>query len=240
LESLLGPLQYKAPNTALLKMNNPQSDMTVVYVRLPLPDMSINLSPYYPIYAADGFCHNLSQNITPITMPASSDVAYKIANTIMLQETFDSKLVANCWHFFEERVQYPDYGDVSVADALMDKSLSFKLRHYQQASRCADDFYIRHIISLAAYTDCKTNGRSTLKARADMAYRMESTEYLAYLNSLGAATRELIFAQALSEPERFEQSLLLERQIMTEAMFAAKGAPTYLGKNSPTMNRVHD
>jgi hypothetical protein len=51
-----------------------------------------------------------------------------------------------------------------------------------------------------------------------MAYRLDSQEYISYLNTLGVTTRELLYAQALADQERFEQSLLLERQIMTEAL----------------------
>jgi hypothetical protein len=164
---------------------------------------------YYPIYEAAGFCQNVSLKAYPESDPikpfpkGSSDVTnWAIASEKVWRESVDGKVVGNCWHFFEERIQYP----------------ANTLPHAQQENRCKNDFQNLHIISSYAYQMCQQLGRSSLQARADMAYRLDSQEYISYLNTLGVTTRELLYAQALADQERFEQSLLLERQIMTEAL----------------------
>ncbi len=212
LESLLGPLQYIAPND----MAPATTGEGRVNVRLP---SKLNSDKYAPIYAAAGFCQNITQNASPLLITSETkEDATDVLNKAMLHETHDSRLVANCWHFFEERVQYPD----GVG------------RHLAQQNRCKVDHEIRHIISAQALTDCETNGRSTLRARADMAYRMDSFEYINYLNTLGVTVREQLMAAALDAPERFEQDLLIERHIMTGAMAAARSkAMTYGEETSP-------
>ncbi|MFA4994546.1 MAG: hypothetical protein WC521_04500 [Bdellovibrionales bacterium] len=207
LESLLGPLQYSAPKG----MAEPPEMGNPLYVRF--PDKITNEDDY-PIYAAAGFCQNITLNAAPMVDPgpAENNVDY-LLNKAMMHETHDSRIVANCWHFFEERVQYTK-----------------GKRLEQQAARCKDDYEIRHIIDQKTSDDCQSKGRSVLKARADMAYRLDSPEYIKYLNTLGVTVRAQLMAQALDAPEKFEQSLLLERQIMTSAMAAARSESQTYGR----------
>jgi hypothetical protein len=213
LASLLDPIQYYADPSMVVPTSSAATmgALTTVVPRFSAP----SADKYYPIYAAAGFCQNLSQHAfvylsTPTTSssPSVAQVAF-----LPLQEAAESRILANCWAFFEERVAYPS----SSAGSPLGSSL-----YLTQKARCAVD-YANHIIDDAAYGDCVQNGRSELKARADMAYRYNSAAYVSYLQSLGAAPAATIFAMSLGDPEKFEQSLLIERQIMTEAMSSIHG-----------------
>ncbi|MDD3028810.1 MAG: hypothetical protein PHS57_00805 [Alphaproteobacteria bacterium] len=198
MESLLGPIQYLAP-TAMAA----PSDATSVYVRF---NAEINAT-YTPIYAAAGFCQNIAQNSrVPVNVNAKLEKPTVVGYAFL--ESRDSHIAANCWRFFEERVQYPEGMPGILAQ-----------RHEAQKNRCQVD-YQNHIISAAALADCQSNGRSALKARADRAFRLDSEEYVNYLNTLGITTREMLISSALDAQEPFEQHLLLERQIMTESLLA--------------------
>ncbi|MFA5041714.1 MAG: hypothetical protein WC464_08795 [Bdellovibrionales bacterium] len=214
LEALLGPLQYVAPE----EMKPPETGAGETYVRFKNP---VANEKYYPIYAAAGFCQNISlYAFSNAPSSANSTTAMQISNMMANQEALDSKLTANCWHFFEERVAYP-------------KAVS-ETRNKAQAERCEEDYSVRHVIDKETKMTCQSEGRSTLKARFDMAYRMDSPEYVSYLNTLGAAVRAQLMAMALADAERFEQSLLMERQIMTGALTAANRTPIDLSGVSAT------
>ncbi len=199
LESLLGPMQYVAPKD----MDPPTSGAGETYDRF---GSTTPTELTYPTFAAAGFCQNISAYYFADTpSKAGKNDAMDVSNKMAIQESIDSRIVANCWHFFEERVQYR-HGDQLT----------------KQAKRCTDDYEIRHIIDKKTSDDCQAGGRSSLRARYDMAYRMDSPEYITYLNTLGAAVRAQLVAQAYADAERFEQSLLLERQIMTQALTAVR------------------
>jgi hypothetical protein len=199
LESLLAPLQYLAP--ANMQAPTPGSPLYYRFSTDRFEDEDL------PVAAAASFCQNIALKAYPEVPKTTGTISYDVANTIVYRESVDGRVIANCWHFFEERVQYR--GGMTER--------AYQDAHDAQVARCTDDWN-KHIISTDDLNSCRTNGRSLLKARADVAYRMNSPTYITYLNTLGVATRETIMAQALGEPERFEQNLLLERQIMTESM----------------------
>ncbi|MDD3371110.1 MAG: hypothetical protein PHE27_04710 [Alphaproteobacteria bacterium] len=222
LEALLGPLQYAAPPD-MADPKDPTST-TPLYTPFGFGDGGA-YDDFIPIVAAANFCMNIAYTAYPKVPAVNDQTRLQTLFQLAYRESIDGRVVANCWRFFEERVQYGSSSSGSATTA----AASFSARHDQQVARCLDD-YNKHIISEAAYTDCRENGRSTLKARADVAYRMNSPTYIHYLNTLGVATRELILAQAMGEPERFEQNLLLERQIMTQALGVIDRRP--LGKDT--------
>jgi hypothetical protein len=216
LESLLGPLQYLAPD--YMKLPTTSEDSTKPYARFgeytKMPD-----NKYVPIYAAAYFCMNLNMYALGALEGSSALAkmhAVETSQQIIIQETLDSKSVANCWRFFEERVQYP----VEPADD------NAKKRHDAQEKRCQYDFQNLHIITLEQYKDCKTNGRSELQARFDMANRIYSEEYQQkFIKYLGATQRAIIIGLAMAEAEQFQQTLLMQRQIMSTVMASTRAGP---------------
>jgi hypothetical protein len=218
MESLLSPLQYKAPTF----MNSPE--LGGHFSRFPSPPSRFSipflttsdLAVYSPIYAAAGFCQNLALKSYPEAHPVKvypqgidkPEAAFPLMAEKVWRETIDNKAVSNCWHAFEERVQYPR----GMKQAI------YQTRYQQQVKRCENDYKNLHLINADQWSDCQNNGRSTIKARADMAYRLDNTEYLAYLNTLGITTRQILYAQALADQETFEQTLLLERKAVTRSM----------------------
>ena len=224
LSSLLDPLQYPAPDQSFMYLPNTGGHIiytvgrdtsmgwdSYVYLRFQKkvadatgPAKAKDGSDaYYPIYAADSFCENLGMQIfASLSSNIDKSAPMNYVGDLAMMESIDSKIVSNCWKFFEERVQYPPGYP----------------QHATQENQCKADYENLHIITQAKYNDCKTQGRSNLKSRADRAYRLDSEEYIRYLNTLGVATKETLIGMALGEPEKFEQSLLLERQIITETM----------------------
>jgi len=242
LESLIGPLEYTAP-TDMVVAPSPSTTMLGVsmsshtgvlndyglYIRFVayLGGASTAAQQLYgPTFAAAGFCMNISQKAFPEVPTTTTGADVGVANEVAWRESVDNRTVANCWRFFEERVKYP----AGSGDSF------FKRRHDSQVARCADDYEHRHLISLRDYEDCQANGRSNLRARYDMAYRLDSPEYIAYLNEVGVATRDLLMGMALDAPEQFEQSLLLERQIMTDAMKIDVREPIAKSSDSASMS----
>lgn len=209
LNSLLEPLQYLAPPEmpmaeASLHANEP------TYVRFPEPITAVG-EEYYPIYAAAGFCMGLMYASQTHVPSLTQQNAAPTLNATAWRETIDGKMSSDCWHFFEERVQYG-------ADSARVRD------HYTQYMRCVADRSF-HIISEGELEYCEEYGRSSLKARADAAYRAYSQEYLNYLNTLGVVTRELLLASALTDAEKFEEYLMLERQIMSAVMVVPNRDP---------------
>jgi hypothetical protein len=215
LESLLAPLQYVAPkDMADTKSQNGVPDWFIRF------HTELTDKKYLPIYAAAGFCQNIAMYALPMLSPQPSSGPgdnIRVANAATVIESLGSGVVANCWHFFEERVAYP-------AD-----SAGYKERHDAQYARCEAD-YKKHIINSDALGKCNTDGRSTLKALADVAYRADSKDYTTYLQTLNSSTQEMILALAQGDMFKFEQGLILERQIMTEAMATANRQPVDMTK----------
>ncbi|MDD4615512.1 MAG: hypothetical protein PHW76_00090 [Alphaproteobacteria bacterium] len=210
LNSLLNPVQFVAPTDMKEPLNGAPG-----YYRFDKRVKRADHAKYVDLIAAASFCTNVSLKAYP-DVPSSTDTLGTVTK-VMYRETIDSKIVSDCWQFFEERVAYPK-----------GSSGSFAIIYEHQHALCTED-YNKHIISESQLKACEANGRSALQARRDLAYRAYSPVYVAYLNTLGVQTRELILAQAMGEVERFEQTLLMERQIMTEAMALPERSP--IGKD---------
>jgi len=241
MESLLGPIEFSAP-TDMVLAPSPSFEMLDVnmsahtdvltdaglYVRFAAyigGSSSAAKTLYGPIFAAAGFCMNVSQKAFPDVPATSTGPNVGVANEIAWRESVDNRTVSNCWRFFEERVKYP----AGMTDRFGQR------RHDSQVARCADDYEHRHLISYADFTKCQEEGRSNLRARYDMAYRLDSPEYIAYLNEIGVAPRDMLMGMALGDAERFEQSLLLERQIMTESLKIDVREPIAKSSDSTSM-----
>ncbi|MCL2473361.1 MAG: hypothetical protein FWF23_00400 [Alphaproteobacteria bacterium] len=220
LESLLGPLQYLAPKD----MNIPGKKDNVQRGDKPFsrfPKLEKPEEDYAPIYAAAYFCMNLGMySFAALEGIPALDYRQDIIREVIMQETIDSKGVANCWRFFEERVQYPPGFNPPAYHAL-------------QRKRCEYDFQHLHIITREQYEDCAENGRSDLQARFDMANRIYSEEYQQkFIKYLGATQRAIIIGLAMADAEKFQQTLLLQRQIMATVMGTTRIYPASFGGQS--------
>ncbi len=209
LESLLGPWQYRAPPG----MSSPA-------------DLTGDPGGYEDIYAAAGFCLNLAQNSSSLLpdVEEPSPAAFSAITETAFQESYDSKSQGACWRFLEERIAYPP-GSPALGG----------LRRSWQVARCQADA-LKHVITLSELFDCYGHGRSTLQARADMAYRAYSPAYIDYLvEEVGILAGQILFGLALNGPTDFASNLSDEHAAMTSAMSSSHGA---LGSTNPVRTKI--
>ncbi|MDR3424355.1 MAG: hypothetical protein P4M13_04660 [Alphaproteobacteria bacterium] len=205
-ESLFGPLQFDY-------MPNSMNLTNGVYSAAPITTTP-GTDGQWKYAAALTYCQHVSRAQPKPPQAPSDNHATTTMITAMGQavdaEARSSQGAGGCYAFFTERVRYGQSNDFSGL-------------HKQQADRCAADF-AAHIISTAENTDCQTNGRSTLQADQDMAYRIKSPDYLsdvvAKLEWANGA-QEGALSRAMNDEETFQQRLILERQTLAQTTAAA-------------------
>lgn len=188
-------------------------------------DLTGDPGGYADIYAAAGFCLNLAQNSSSLLpdVESPSPAAFSAITEVAFQESYDSKSQGSCWRFLEERIAYADGAALGG------------LRRKWQVARCEADA-LKHVITLTELLDCYAHGRSTLQARADMAYRAYSPAYIDYLvEEVGILAGQILFGLALNGPTDFASNLSAEQAAMTSAMSSSHGA---LGSTNPVRTKI--
>lgn len=200
MSAVIGPLQYLVPPNMVTPTTAPGGYK-------PFGDNPPTDKLYYPILAAQGFCQYITPTSSSIPVSDKANVGTLAVLNEGRRQALSSAGPDTCWAFFAERLQVPSNVTDTALQAIYTEQAQLCMVHNES-----------HIINDAALADCKTNGRSTLKAQYDVAHRLTPDYKDTYLVTVDANTRALIMEQLFDAPERFTQRLMQERQMLERAV----------------------
>lgn len=210
--ALFSNLQIPVPPNFVLPTNG-------VYQQIPV----VTSEKYMPFLAALRFCQRISARLPAAPQASNSKLpvdAVKIdAYGDMLAAT--SAAYETCTSFLVERMQYGN----NIASAYSDA-------HLLQITQCSADATIGYIDGTPSYTfadgstgTCETDGRSTLQAQHDRAYRNATKAYHAVFTV--GLDRQSIGRENASLPTEqleFNNRLNDERRLLNSALSQAAAA----------------